>query len=136
MDWDPAFVDRSPMLEPFREHVAPLRLHRDWPTRDALQALFRARGVATTDGTPLRLVDDAGTEPYETRIRLRGEMHVRDRDWHDFFGALVWLTYPKTKAALNDALVFGYVSHTRAPKKSCQSRSRTCISPRSRIRVS
>jgi hypothetical protein len=103
MDWDPAFIDRSPMLEPFREHAAPLRAHRDWPTRDALQALLRSRGVVTANGTPLRLVDDPGSEPYESRIRLRGEMHVRDRDWHDFFGALVWLTYPKTKAALNDA---------------------------------
>ena len=103
MDWDPAFLDRSPMLEPLREHAAALRLDRGWPKRDALQALLRLRGITTADGTPLRLVDDAGTEPYETRIRLRGEMHVRDRDWHDLFGTLVWLTYPKTKAALNDA---------------------------------
>ena len=103
MHWDPAFLDRSPMLEPLRGRAAALRLHREWPTRDALQALLRAHAVATADGTPLRLVDDAGSEPYETRVRLRGEMHLRERDWHDFFGLLVWLTYPKTKAALNDA---------------------------------
>ena len=103
MDWDPAFLDRSPMLEPLREHAARLPLNRDWPTRDALQGLLRARGIASADGTPLRLVGEAGAEPYETRLRLTGEMHLRERDWHDLFGALVWLTYPKTKAALNDA---------------------------------
>lgn len=103
MDWDPAFLDRSPMLEPLREHAAALRLNPDWPTRDALQALLRARGAAIADGTPVRLVGDAGAEPYETRLRLRGEMPVRDRDWHDLFSVLVWLTYPNTKAALNDA---------------------------------
>jgi hypothetical protein len=47
-------------------------------------------------------VSDAAAEPYEARIRARGEMHVRDRNWHDVFNVLVWLTYPRTKAALND----------------------------------
>ena len=91
------------MLEPLREHAASLRLHGDWPTRETLQALLRARGVVTAGGTPLRLVPDSGAVPYEARLRVRGEMPLRERDWHDFFSVLVWLTYPKTKAALNDA---------------------------------
>ena len=91
------------MLEPLREHAGSLRLHGDWPTRETLQALIRARGVVTAGGTPLRLVPDSGTVPYEARLRVRGEMQHRDRDWHDLFSVLAWLTYPKTKAALNDA---------------------------------
>jgi hypothetical protein len=103
VDWDPDFADRSPIFEPLRERAAALRTHCEWPSREALQALISARGVATAGGAPLRLAGDIGTQPYESRIRLAAEMHVRERDWHDFFTVLVWLTYPKTKAALNDA---------------------------------
>jgi hypothetical protein len=117
MDWDPGFLERSPMLEPLREHARDLRLHGDWPTRESLQALVDSRGIVNGAGMPLRLVPDAGAEPYEARVRLHGEMRFRERDWHDFFSVLVWLTYPKTKAALNDAhhsrLVGGA---TRAPR--------------------
>lgn len=91
------------MLEPLREHAAALGTHGQWPAREALQALLHARGITTAGGTPLRLVADARAEPYETRLRASGEMLFRERDWHDFFGALAWLAYPKAKAALNDA---------------------------------
>ena len=42
-------------------------------------------------------------EHEDRSFRERGEMHYRERDWHDLLNALVWLTYPRTKAALNDA---------------------------------
>jgi hypothetical protein len=103
VDWDAAFLERSPMLEPLRAHAASLSSAHDWPDASALQALLARRAVATAGGLPLRLVPDAGREPYEKRIRERGEMHYRERDWHDLFNALVWLAYPRTKAALNDA---------------------------------
>ena len=40
---------------------------------------------------------------YEQRIHERGEIITRPDNWHDFFNALVWLRFPRTKAALNDA---------------------------------
>jgi hypothetical protein len=38
---------------------------------------------------------------YETRIWTCGEVATRAGNWHDFFNALVWLTFPGAKAALN-----------------------------------
>ena len=38
---------------------------------------------------------------YETRIWVRGEVATRAGNWHDFFNALVWLSFPLSKAALN-----------------------------------
>jgi hypothetical protein len=38
---------------------------------------------------------------YEPRIFLKGEIPTRRNNWHDFFNALIWATFPKTKAALN-----------------------------------
>ena len=38
---------------------------------------------------------------YEARIWARGEIETRPDNWHDFFNALVWLTFAQSKATLN-----------------------------------
>jgi len=38
---------------------------------------------------------------YEPRCYLSGEVQTRLHNWHDLFNALVWLTFPKAKAAIN-----------------------------------
>jgi hypothetical protein len=38
---------------------------------------------------------------FEPRAYLRGEVQVRPFDWHDLFNALVWVTFPATKAVIN-----------------------------------
>ena len=38
---------------------------------------------------------------YEPRCYLSGEVQMRAHNWHDLLNALVWLTFPKTKAVLN-----------------------------------
>jgi Protein of unknown function (DUF3025) len=101
MDWDPTFVDRAPALCAFAEAAEPLRTCGDWPALPLLQALCDARGIVNARGMPMCLVGERTEEPYETRLYLRGEMHVRGAVWHDLFNVLAWLAYPKTKAALN-----------------------------------
>jgi hypothetical protein len=80
----------------------------EWPARPALQRLLDRDGdpVRTASGLPLRLAPAGGRrrsfeERYEARVHLRGEMAFRDRDWHDLLNLLVWLTFPRAKAALN-----------------------------------
>jgi hypothetical protein len=103
MDWDPHFIERSPMLEPLRAHAIALQRHCDWPSLSSLQRLVTAKNITTAGGAPLNLVSETNDDSYEARIRVRAEMHVRERDWHDLFNVLVWLAYPLAKAALNDA---------------------------------
>jgi hypothetical protein len=38
---------------------------------------------------------------YEERIYHHGLIATRSANWHDFFNALIWKAYPKTKSALN-----------------------------------
>lgn len=38
---------------------------------------------------------------YEPRCYLKGEVQMRENNWHDLLNALVWLTFPKSKAAIN-----------------------------------
>jgi hypothetical protein len=38
---------------------------------------------------------------YELRIAESGEVETRAENWHDLFNALVWLSFPQAKAAIN-----------------------------------
>ena len=38
---------------------------------------------------------------------MLGEVETRPGNWHDFFNALVWLTFPRTKEALNARHYYG-----------------------------
>ncbi|MBI4206848.1 MAG: DUF3025 domain-containing protein [Betaproteobacteria bacterium] len=105
--WDPDFLQRSPMFEPLRVHGAALRT-ASWPSLDELRRLLAARKPppATHGGARVSFVlqgrrSGVFAEKYEPRIYLRGEVQVRECDWHDLLNALVWLTFPRSKAALN-----------------------------------
>jgi hypothetical protein len=103
--WDAAFCDRSPMLEPLRAAAAALAC-ADWPTCGDLNRAAAERSLRSGGGRALRFVDQQPSQTvfeagYEPRIYLAGEVQSRPRDWHDVFNALVWLTFPEAKAALN-----------------------------------
>lgn len=67
-----------------------------------LNAAARERAVVTGSGASLCFVMPAAdAKTYEQRAFLTGEVATRPGNSHDLFNALVWLTFPKTKAALN-----------------------------------
>jgi hypothetical protein len=75
-----------------------------FPTHAELTAL--ASGIVTSRGQPLRFVapgEHTARERryYELRIADTGEVETRHENWHDLFNALVWITYPRTKAQIN-----------------------------------
>jgi hypothetical protein len=94
----------SPMFAPLAPVLA--RLPRDrFPGTDELNALVPA-GVTTGGGSRLRFVPPAPRSRafearYEVRVFAAGEVATRPGDWHDLFNALVWITFPATKAAFN-----------------------------------
>jgi hypothetical protein len=105
--WDPHFPDRSPMFEPLRAVAAELRGMK-WPTLAHLrqQVAARPEPILTAGGRVLSFVAQGGKprrprERYEARIFSRGEVQMRQANWHDLLNALVWLTFPRAKAALN-----------------------------------
>lgn len=107
MQWDPDFAKRSPMFEPLRAAARELRTPY-WPGVDDLNRIVQSQRepILTANGQPLRFVEQqprrtAFEDKYEPRIFLRGEAQVRPCNWHDLLNALVWLTFPRAKAALN-----------------------------------
>jgi hypothetical protein len=95
------------MFEPLRLMSAALN-STDWPRVDELQRLLENSNlrIVNSQGMSIRFVPQ-GARPalfedrYEPRIYLKGEVQMRPRSWHDLLNALVWLTYPQSKAALN-----------------------------------
>lgn len=94
IDW------HAPWLAPYTS-LRPAFDAADW--RAALTRLARAHGVLTGGGRPVEFVsgDDApeGTA-YEAHIAATGRVPSRD-NLHDRFNALMWLAFPRLKAALN-----------------------------------
>ncbi|HET9024406.1 MAG TPA: DUF3025 domain-containing protein [Burkholderiaceae bacterium] len=70
--------------------------------RGALDAAASRLGIRNARGLPIRFTapDAAGDAAYEEHIYRTGEVPTRD-NLHDFFNALVWLTFPRAKARLN-----------------------------------
>ncbi len=113
-EWDAHFFTRSPIFEPFLPLSAFISVLDIWPTFQDLNVLKQqvSAGVATFSGMPVRFVPqvcgntdsangDSSVLPYERSIHLTGAVPTRPENWHDFFNALVWLTFPCAKAALN-----------------------------------
>ena len=95
-----------PAFAPYRELVDVLGLARALPSIDALNALAAARGITQARGLPLRFFVPDGhlsARDYETHILTTGEVPTRADSWHDALNALVWLRFPRFKAALNAA---------------------------------
>jgi len=94
IDWD------APWLAPVADLGRALEAGPD--LRAALTDAARERGVRNARGLPVRFVaaDAAGGRAYEEHIGRTGEVPTRD-NLHDFFNALMWLAFPRSKARLN-----------------------------------
>lgn len=59
-------------------------------------------GLQSGSGAPLCFVrPPKGLDGYESHIHATGEVPTRADDWHDYFNALAWLAWPRSKQALN-----------------------------------
>lgn len=97
IDWD------RPWLVPLRATACELLSIQDWRSR--ADRIAAQRALVNHRGLPIAFADQAElptAEAYESFISRTGRVPTRD-NLHDFFNALVWLTYPLAKARLNAA---------------------------------
>jgi Protein of unknown function (DUF3025) len=104
--WNTRWLNRSDMFAPLR--AAGARLPEiGWPNADLLNTLADDAGrVVNAQGLRVRFVAQAGKpkqfeDGFEQRAFLKGEVQMRALDWHDVFNALVWMSFPTTKAVIN-----------------------------------
>jgi hypothetical protein len=115
-EWRQRFLDASPMFEPLRGVGSALAELERWPTLDDYNVLLHPP-IPTASGAEIGFVPQAGKpahmeDKYESRIYLAGEVQTRTENWHDLFNALVWLAFPRTKAAIN-ARHFASITESR-----------------------
>jgi|ERR1039457_3966512 hypothetical protein len=106
-EWNRATLLQSPLFAPLHPILACIDT-TGFPTLQDCNALLTARPspITTQSGMPLRFVVQQSGKlsfeaQYEPRCYLTGEVQMRAHNWHDLLNALVWLTFPKTKAVLN-----------------------------------
>jgi hypothetical protein len=106
-EWTPAALLQSPLLAPLHPVLKLLKSGEFPGLRDFNALLAEGHPVIGVQlGHALRFVPQEsgrmGFEAqYEPRCYLTGEVQTRPDNWHDLFNALVWLIFPKAKAAIN-----------------------------------
>ena len=90
-----------PWLAPLRATAEPILSAANWHL--ALNEAASAAGLLNHRSLPIRFVPQSDLPEgvaYESFISATGGVPTRD-NLHDFFNALVWLSFPKTKVQLN-----------------------------------
>ena len=106
-EWNREALLQSPLFAPLHPILASLDAG-GFPTLHDCNALLSATHAPVTvqSGMPLRFVpQECGKlsfeAQYEPRCYLTGEVQMRAHNLHDLFNALVWLSFPRTKAVIN-----------------------------------
>ena len=118
------FLDQIDWRQPWLAPVVPTakRVLRASNWRSGLNAAAADLGLQNHRSMPIRFVPQSDLPsgvPYETFISESGGVPTRD-NLHDFFNALVWLTYPKVKLQLN-ALQAGEIARRKVSAQFAQS---------------
>lgn len=105
--WDKESLLNATAFEPLHSVIARLNLGH-FPTLQECNALLLTHepNIEVHNGTALTFVPQEYGKlefeaQYEPRCYLKGEVPSRADNWHDLLNALVWLTFPKAKAAIN-----------------------------------
>lgn len=89
----------SPLFDPLRRY---LDLLPERPDAEAVAELAKNFPIHTANGRRVSFIPPPQDGMiYECRIWESGEVATRLDNWHDFFNALVWMQFPKTKIAIS-----------------------------------
>ena len=93
----PAFA--SSLYDPLRRWLEFLP---PGPDTKAVAELAERFPIIAPNGRRIRFVPpQADGLAYECRVWESGEVETRPGNWHDFFNALVWLSFPQTKLSIS-----------------------------------
>ncbi|MEC5385302.1 DUF3025 domain-containing protein [Uliginosibacterium sp. H3] len=88
------YFQRSPAFDAVAPYAQRLGWNA-WPTPQRYYAGLDALGA------PVHFVPDAPAQAYELHIGETAQVPTRHASWHDYFNALVWCRFPRTKLQLN-----------------------------------
>jgi len=98
--WDPSHFINSKIIQQIQALTNIFKEFKCWPTIKDYEDIFKKFNMPIK---PVAQTVDiiSFEEQYEPRIYLKKELQTRTGNWHDFFNAIIWLKFTKTKTALN-----------------------------------
>lgn len=114
IDW------QRPWLAPLRPAAEPVLQAANW--RDGLNQQATIRNLSNHNALPIQFVPQSVLPEgvaYESFISATGCVPTRD-NLHDFFNALVWLTFPRIKVTLNELQATEIVRRARLAEQARQ----------------
>lgn len=100
----PGCWSTHPVFDPVRRALEAVLGRNGCPEPEELDSAAAGMGIEmrTDSGKPVRFVP-AGAESrgYELKVYETGMVATRRGNWHDLFNALAWMSFPRSKAALN-----------------------------------
>lgn len=97
--WDTDITQRNPILGQLEGLLDLSWPH--WPSIAQLNTRFNP--AISGEPLPVRFIDDAeflALNCYYEQAVAQARVPTRDANWHDFFGAIIWTLFPKTKSLL------------------------------------
>ena len=115
--WNTEIFQSSEIIRQLSHTTNYFKDFTHWPEIKDFKKLFLEHGLKIT---PVRQSNkiESFEELYEPRIYLKKELQTRTENWHDFFNAMIWLNFPKTKTTLNE---LHFKASTNRPKGSNRS---------------
>jgi len=98
--WNTAIFQASPIIQQLYSVTGFFSNSSSWPTISEYRDIFNKCHVDITP-VPQSHTITQFEEQYEPRVYLKKELQTRTHNWHDFFNAMVWLSFPGTKSTLN-----------------------------------
>jgi len=98
--WDTSIFHTSPIIHQLSALTKHFSSHSSWPTLSDYQTLFKLKKIGITPVAQSTIIESF-EDQYEPRVYLKKELQTRTENWHDFFNAMVWMSFPQTKKILN-----------------------------------
>jgi hypothetical protein len=117
--WNTNFLDISPLFDTIQPVASPSVQLSQWPDLEFYKQQFTQQGLIVN---PVQQAEKPQSfiDHYEPRIYLKHELQTRTENWHDYFNAMIWLSFPETKTTLNEL-------HYHAAKKRTGGTNRSPI---------
>jgi len=98
--WNTSVFHNSPILHQLSALTRNFSNYTNWPTLSDYQSIFKLKHIGITPVAQATHIESF-EDQYEPRVYLKQELQTRTENWHDFFNAMVWLSFPNTKKKLN-----------------------------------
>jgi hypothetical protein len=100
LEWNISIL-QQPAFYALEKLFPELTGQQQFPSQEQLTSWYKQKHPESDISFVLSEILDADGRYYEEFIFVTKQVPTRTNNWHDFFGAIIWSMFPKSKTALN-----------------------------------